>query len=193
MQSVVYHENSTLLDRVTDPMLNPVSKSSHFGDFLNFGALLDIFIWSVCQNLCNLALVIIGQICINQKFSSGRTMALRGLTIGSRTLIIQSYSSQFYFFLILISMFCFSVMYEKFYVRNFLLLKSYKYYYRSRALASIQLYSTDILQCEGSELAVETVQQNYVLVMHVFNFIVVINVDVIYWWYKTVLNTFSWV
>ena len=43
--------------RVSDPMLNPVQKSGHILDYLNFWALLDFFLWSVCWNLCNLALV----------------------------------------------------------------------------------------------------------------------------------------
>ena len=44
--------------RVSYPMLNPVSKSVHFLDYLNFGVLFDFFLWSVCLKLCNLALVI---------------------------------------------------------------------------------------------------------------------------------------
>ena len=39
-------------------MLNPISKSVHFMDYLNFGALFDFFLWSICGNFCNLALVI---------------------------------------------------------------------------------------------------------------------------------------
>ena len=39
-------------------MLNPIPKFIHFLDYFNFGALFDIFLWSMCQNLCNLALVI---------------------------------------------------------------------------------------------------------------------------------------
>ena len=46
-----------LLDRVSDPMLSHVPKSGHFLDYLNFGALFDFFLWSICWNLCNLALV----------------------------------------------------------------------------------------------------------------------------------------
>ena len=46
------------LNRISGPMLNPVPKAIHFMDYLNFGALFDFFIWSICWNLCNLALVI---------------------------------------------------------------------------------------------------------------------------------------
>ena len=46
------------IGRVSDPMLNLVPKSIHFLDYLNFGALFDIFLLSICSNLCNLALVI---------------------------------------------------------------------------------------------------------------------------------------
>ena len=42
-----------LAGRVSDPMLNPVPRSVHFLGYLNFGALLDIFLWSICWNLCN--------------------------------------------------------------------------------------------------------------------------------------------
>ena len=38
--------------------LNPCPKSVHFLDYLNCGALFDIFLWSICWNLYNLALVI---------------------------------------------------------------------------------------------------------------------------------------
>ena len=38
-------------------MLSHVPKSGHFLDYLNFGALFDFFLWSICWNLCNLALV----------------------------------------------------------------------------------------------------------------------------------------
>ena len=47
-------------NRVSDPMLRLLShvpKSGHFLDYLNFGALFDFFLWSICWNLCNLALV----------------------------------------------------------------------------------------------------------------------------------------
>ena len=37
---------------VSDPMLNHVPKSVHFLDYLNFGALFHIFLWSICWNLC---------------------------------------------------------------------------------------------------------------------------------------------
>ena len=37
-----------LARRVSDPMLSPVPKSVHFWDYLNFGALFDIFLWSMC-------------------------------------------------------------------------------------------------------------------------------------------------
>ena len=43
--------------RVSDPMLSHVPKSGHFLDYLNFGALFDFFLWSICWNLSNLALV----------------------------------------------------------------------------------------------------------------------------------------
>ena len=33
------------------------SRGGHFLDYLNFGALFDFFLWSICWNLCNLALV----------------------------------------------------------------------------------------------------------------------------------------
>ena len=36
------------LDRVSDPMLSPVPKSGYFLDYLNFGALFGIFLWSMC-------------------------------------------------------------------------------------------------------------------------------------------------
>ena len=49
--------------RVSDPMLNPNPKSVHFLDYLNFGALFDFFLWSICWNLSNLALVICLLIC----------------------------------------------------------------------------------------------------------------------------------
>ena len=39
------------------PVLSHVPKSGHFLDYLNFGALFDFFLWSICWNLCNLALV----------------------------------------------------------------------------------------------------------------------------------------
>ena len=52
------HTHSAQQCRVSDPMLNPVPKSVHFLDYLNFGALIDIFLWSICWSLCNLALVI---------------------------------------------------------------------------------------------------------------------------------------
>ena len=45
------------MNRVSDPMFNAVPKSAHFLDYLNFGP-FDIFLWSICWNLCNLALVI---------------------------------------------------------------------------------------------------------------------------------------
>ena len=35
-------------DRVTCPMLNPFAKSIPFSDYLNFGALFDFFLWSIC-------------------------------------------------------------------------------------------------------------------------------------------------
>ena len=62
--------------RVSDPMLNPVLKFVHFLDYLNFWSLFDIFLWSMCQNLCNLALVICLLIqnwenVYKSKFSSG--------------------------------------------------------------------------------------------------------------------------
>ena len=38
-------------------MLNHVLKSGHFLEYLNFGALFNFFLWSICWNLCNLALV----------------------------------------------------------------------------------------------------------------------------------------
>ena len=44
--------------RVSCPMLNPVPKSVHFLDYLNFWALFDFFLWSICWNLCNFELVI---------------------------------------------------------------------------------------------------------------------------------------
>ena len=44
--------------RVSGPMLNLVQKSVHFMDYLNFGELLDFFLWSICWNLCNFTLVI---------------------------------------------------------------------------------------------------------------------------------------
>ena len=44
--------------RVSDPMLNSIPKSIRFLDYLNFGTLFDILLWSMRQNLCNLALVI---------------------------------------------------------------------------------------------------------------------------------------
>ena len=44
--------------RVSCSMLNPVPKPVHFMDYLNFGGLFDFFLWSICWNLCNLALVI---------------------------------------------------------------------------------------------------------------------------------------
>ena len=37
--------------RVSDPMLNPVPKSVHFLVYLNFGALLDIFLWSMSERV----------------------------------------------------------------------------------------------------------------------------------------------
>ena len=37
--------------RVSDPMLNPVPKSVHFLDYLNFGALFDFFLWSIVGKL----------------------------------------------------------------------------------------------------------------------------------------------
>ena len=40
-------------------MLNTVPKSVNFGDYLNFVAVYDIFLWSMCQNLYNLTLVIL--------------------------------------------------------------------------------------------------------------------------------------
>ena len=43
---------------VSGPMLNPVPKSVHFMNYLNFGALCDFFLWSICWNLCDLASVI---------------------------------------------------------------------------------------------------------------------------------------
>ena len=43
--------------RVSDPMVSHVPKSGHFLDYLNFEALFDFFLWSICWNLCNLALV----------------------------------------------------------------------------------------------------------------------------------------
>ena len=43
--------------RVSDPMLSHVPKSGYFLDYLNFGALFDFFLWSICWNLCNLSLV----------------------------------------------------------------------------------------------------------------------------------------
>ena len=54
----VNQEFVKLLCRVSDPMLNPVPKSGHFLHYLNFGALFGFFLWSICWNLCNLALVI---------------------------------------------------------------------------------------------------------------------------------------
>ena len=47
----------SIMDRVSDPMLSHVPKSGHFLDYLNFGALFDFFLLSICWNLCNLALV----------------------------------------------------------------------------------------------------------------------------------------
>ena len=47
-----------LCARVSGPILNPVPNSVHFMDYLNFGALFDFFLWSICWKLCNLALVI---------------------------------------------------------------------------------------------------------------------------------------
>ena len=44
--------------KVSNPMLNPIPKSVHFLDYLNFGALFVIFLWSMCQNLCNIVLVV---------------------------------------------------------------------------------------------------------------------------------------
>ena len=46
------------INRVSRSILNPVPKSVHFIDYLNFGALFDFFLWSICWNLCNLALVL---------------------------------------------------------------------------------------------------------------------------------------
>ena len=46
------------VNRVSGPMLNPVPKSVHFMNYLNFGALFDFFLWSICWNWCNLPLVI---------------------------------------------------------------------------------------------------------------------------------------
>ena len=40
-------DTTSQVSRVSDPMLNPVSKSIHFLDYLNFVALFDIFLWSV--------------------------------------------------------------------------------------------------------------------------------------------------
>ena len=47
-----------IISRVSRPMISPIPKSVHFLDYLNFGALLDFFIWSIYYNLCNLELVI---------------------------------------------------------------------------------------------------------------------------------------
>ena len=68
-------------------MLNPVPKSVHFLNYLNFGALLDFFLWSICYNLCKLSIgYILANIELAQfvyiKKKCGRTMALWALTIG---------------------------------------------------------------------------------------------------------------
>ena len=44
----IYKWMESRLSRVSDPMLNPVPKSVHFLDYLNFGTLFDIFLWSMC-------------------------------------------------------------------------------------------------------------------------------------------------
>ena len=62
---ICVHQVFTGVDRVSDPMLNPVPKSVHFFNHLNFGALLDFFLWSICWNLCNLALVIVTYMLVN--------------------------------------------------------------------------------------------------------------------------------
>ena len=54
----LYAPYNSCMHRVSDPMLSPVPMSVHFLDYVNLGALFDIFLWSMCQNLCNLALVI---------------------------------------------------------------------------------------------------------------------------------------
>ena len=58
----------TELGRVSDPMLNPILKSVYFLDYLNFGALFDIFLWSLCQNMCYFELNI-GYMPVNIEFA----------------------------------------------------------------------------------------------------------------------------
>ena len=53
--------------RVSCLMLNPVKRSVHFLDYLNFGVLFNFFIWSVCLKLCNLSSI--GYMLVNIELS----------------------------------------------------------------------------------------------------------------------------
>ena len=52
---IIFEPNEQSITLSTQ-QLNPVPKTVHFMDYLNFEALL--FLWSICSNLCNFALVI---------------------------------------------------------------------------------------------------------------------------------------
>ena len=63
-------------------MLNPI-RHYCFG-LSEFWALFDFFHLTICTKLFNLELVICLYMRLNQEFNRGRTLALRGLTIGQQ-------------------------------------------------------------------------------------------------------------